>query len=148
MQFKLLAKQMSGAAYTVYIVHPVIIVPLILIVMMSWVVFWIDPRDFGPQMGMATASVFTLIAFLLGHAHMDFINQGRSLGHFESRHTPLIGWVGLPYLGIEDQGMGVLHHPVGMGGDTVPAAASPMHAKPKQGAVGHRLLRKGDLPEI
>ncbi len=40
--------------------------PLGLIVMMAWLVFWINPVHFGPQMGLTTASVFTLIAFLIG----------------------------------------------------------------------------------
>lgn len=40
-----------------------IIVPLSLIVFMAWAVFWIDPEDVGPQLGVATASVLTLIAF-------------------------------------------------------------------------------------
>ena len=45
-----------------------IILPLTIIVFMSWLVFWIDPAQFGPQMGLAATSVLTLIAyrFLLG----------------------------------------------------------------------------------
>jgi hypothetical protein len=40
-----------------------VIVPLILIVMMSWSVFWIDPSQGGPQIGVATTTMLTLIAF-------------------------------------------------------------------------------------
>jgi hypothetical protein len=40
-----------------------IITPLCLIVLMAWAVFWIDPSALGPQVGLSTATVFTLIAF-------------------------------------------------------------------------------------
>jgi len=40
-----------------------IIMPLCLIVLMAWAVFWIDPSAIGPQVGLSTATVFTLIAF-------------------------------------------------------------------------------------
>jgi len=40
-----------------------VIIPLILIVMMSWTVFWIDPAEAGTQIGVATTSMLTLIAF-------------------------------------------------------------------------------------
>ena len=40
-----------------------VVLPLCLIVFMAWVVFWIDPSDIGPQFGVATASVLTMIAF-------------------------------------------------------------------------------------
>jgi hypothetical protein len=42
-----------------------VFVPLILIVFMAWTVFWIDPKHFGPQVGVSTAAALTLIAFLL-----------------------------------------------------------------------------------
>ncbi len=41
------------------------ILPLSLIVMMAWAVFWIDPDFLPAQIGLSTASVFTLIAFRL-----------------------------------------------------------------------------------
>jgi hypothetical protein len=41
----------------------VIIVPLMLIVAMSWVVFWIDPKESGTQVGVAMTSMLTLIAY-------------------------------------------------------------------------------------
>ncbi|MFV2073735.1 MAG: hypothetical protein ACC742_13935, partial [Thermoanaerobaculales bacterium] len=39
-----------------------------IIVFMSWVVFWIDPRHVGPRISVAVTSMLTLIAyrFLLG----------------------------------------------------------------------------------
>jgi hypothetical protein len=37
--------------------------PLLLIALMAWTVFWIDPANFPPQVSVATASVFSLIAF-------------------------------------------------------------------------------------
>ncbi len=40
-----------------------IILPLMLIVAMSWVVFWIDPKDSGTQIGVAMTSMLTLIAY-------------------------------------------------------------------------------------
>lgn len=40
-----------------------VILPLGFIVMMAWSVFWINPSQIGPQIGLATAAVFTLIAY-------------------------------------------------------------------------------------
>jgi hypothetical protein len=40
-----------------------VIVPLILIVAMSWVVFWIDPKESGSQIGVAVTTMLTLIAY-------------------------------------------------------------------------------------
>ncbi|MEQ1892164.1 MAG: hypothetical protein ABL998_06450 [Planctomycetota bacterium] len=40
-----------------------VILPLALIVFMSWIVFWIDPREIGSQIGVATTSMLTLIAY-------------------------------------------------------------------------------------
>ena len=40
-----------------------VIAPLILIIMMSWIVFWIDPQEAGTQIGVATTSMLTLIAY-------------------------------------------------------------------------------------
>ena len=40
-----------------------VIVPLLLIVAMSWVVFWIDPRESGTQVSVAVTSILTLIAY-------------------------------------------------------------------------------------
>ncbi|MHA1530131.1 MAG: hypothetical protein ACTSVG_14015 [Alphaproteobacteria bacterium] len=40
-----------------------VIVPLLMIVAMSWVVFWIDPRESGTQVSVAITSILTLIAY-------------------------------------------------------------------------------------
>lgn len=40
-----------------------VIIPLLLIVMMSWTVFWIDPTAGGPQISVAVTSMLTLIAY-------------------------------------------------------------------------------------
>jgi hypothetical protein len=40
-----------------------IIIPLLLIIFMAWSVFWIDPSLIATQIGIATASVFSLILF-------------------------------------------------------------------------------------
>jgi hypothetical protein len=40
-----------------------VIVPLIFIVMMSWVVFWTDPKESGTDIGVAVTSMLTLIAY-------------------------------------------------------------------------------------
>ena len=39
--------------------------PLVIIVLMSWAVFWVDPKHVGPQLGMSATSILTLVAFLL-----------------------------------------------------------------------------------
>jgi hypothetical protein len=41
-----------------------IIGPLTFIVLMSWAIFWIDPSNFGVQIGLASTSILTLVAFL------------------------------------------------------------------------------------
>jgi len=45
-----------------------VIVPMVFIVAMSWGAFWIDPEHAGAQIGVATSSMLTLIAyrFMLG----------------------------------------------------------------------------------
>jgi hypothetical protein len=40
-----------------------VIFPLILIVAMSWVVFWIDPKESGTQISVAITTMLTLIAY-------------------------------------------------------------------------------------
>lgn len=57
LSFQIKARRKSG-----YFVLNVIF-PLILIVMMSWVVFWIDPTESGTQIGVAMTSMLTLIAY-------------------------------------------------------------------------------------
>ena len=43
-----------------------VFIPLGFIVFMAWTVFWIDPAEFGTQIGISTSSVITLVAFQLG----------------------------------------------------------------------------------
>jgi len=40
-----------------------IIAPLVMIVFMSWAVFWIPPSQLGPQIGLSVTSMLTLIAY-------------------------------------------------------------------------------------
>ncbi len=40
-----------------------VIVPMALIVAMSWVVFWVDPKESGTQISVAITTMLTLIAF-------------------------------------------------------------------------------------
>ncbi|MHC5061295.1 MAG: hypothetical protein ACYTFK_09460 [Planctomycetota bacterium] len=59
--------QFIAKRYSIYYIWQVII-PLVLIVMMSWGAFYIDPTNAGAQIGVATSSMLTLIAyrFMLG----------------------------------------------------------------------------------
>ena len=52
----------SAKRITLFYVWKVIL-PLCMIVAMSWTVFWINPAQFGPQIGMSATSMLTLIAF-------------------------------------------------------------------------------------
>jgi hypothetical protein len=47
-----------------------IILPLCLIVFMSWCVFWINPGQYGPKVGLSATSMLTLIAFIFGTTNM------------------------------------------------------------------------------
>ena len=40
-----------------------VVIPLTLIVLMAFAVFWIDPAELGPQVTISTASVITVVAF-------------------------------------------------------------------------------------
>jgi len=44
--------------------------PIALIVVMSWSVFWIDPEQFGTQIGLSATSVLTMIAFIFATTNM------------------------------------------------------------------------------
>lgn len=41
-----------------------VIIPIALIVVMSWSVFWVDSRQFGTQLGLSATSVLTMVAFI------------------------------------------------------------------------------------
>ena len=47
-----------------------VILPLCLIVAMSWCVFWISPELYGPQIGLSATSMLTLIAFIFATTNM------------------------------------------------------------------------------
>jgi hypothetical protein len=62
-------KQFAAAVYAIplkrgsgYFIWKVVL-PLCLIVAMSWAVFWIDPRELGSQLGLSASAVLTLVAF-------------------------------------------------------------------------------------
>ncbi len=67
--YKIVDRELPSAVYEIAVTRYFafylwkVIVPLALIVFMSWTVFWIDPSAFGPQIGAATASMLTLIAY-------------------------------------------------------------------------------------
>ena len=77
--------EFTAKRYSLYYVWQVIM-PLIFIVMMSWGSFWIDPEHAGAQIGVATSSMLTLIAyrFMLGElipplpymTRMDYFTLG------------------------------------------------------------------------
>ena len=60
---------LSGFHMVVYVDRGVmyyavkIIAPLLLIVAMSWLVFWIDPKESGSQISVAITAMLTLIAY-------------------------------------------------------------------------------------
>jgi hypothetical protein len=58
----MLSVSLTATRKTGYYVIKVIL-PFILIVMMSWIVFWIDPEQTGTQIGMAATAMLTLIAY-------------------------------------------------------------------------------------
>ena len=68
-----------------------VIMPLVLIVMMSWSVFWIDPAHFGPQVAMSSASMLTLIAFQITMSNMlPPLNYFTDLDRFAAASTLLV----------------------------------------------------------
>lgn len=56
--------RLRAGRQTIYFVLTMVI-PLLLIALMAWSVFWIDPTFLPSQIGVSTASVFSLIAFRL-----------------------------------------------------------------------------------
>lgn len=55
--FKITAKRESGFYLLIFVI------PLILIIMMSWIVFWLPPNLSSSQISVATTSMLTLIAY-------------------------------------------------------------------------------------
>ena len=77
--------EIEAKRITAYYVWKVIL-PLSLIVAMSWAVFWINPGQFGPQIGLSATSMLTLIAFLFATTNML-----PALGYFTILDL-FIGW--------------------------------------------------------
>lgn len=61
--------QISAKRYTSYYIYKIMI-PIALIVVMSWSVFWINPKEFGTQIGLSATSVLTMIAFIFATTNM------------------------------------------------------------------------------
>jgi len=82
--------EFTAKRYATYYVWQVI-VPLLLIVMMSWGAFYIDPSNAGAQIGVATSSMLTLIAyrFMLGQMipHLPYMTR---LDYFTLGSTILV----------------------------------------------------------
>ncbi|VTR68605.1 hypothetical protein DESC_710101 [Desulfosarcina cetonica] len=73
---------------------------------------------------------------LLGHAHMNLVDQRGAIWPHERRRPPAVGRGRGPYLGIEDQRLRVLHHPAGIGRNTVAGASRPVNPQAEKIAVG------------
>lgn len=72
-----------------------IIMPMVLIVAMSWSVFWIDPAHFGAQVSMSSASMLTLIAF-----HFAMTNILPPLSYFTDLDRFIAGATALVFLAL------------------------------------------------
>jgi len=70
-----------------------VLLPMTLIVMMSWGVFWISPERFGPQVGLSATAMLTLIAFQFFVASVL-----PKLGYFTLLDKLLIGATTLVFL--------------------------------------------------
>jgi hypothetical protein len=68
-----------------------VLMPLMLIVAMSWGVFWINPAKFGPQIGMSATSMLTLIAFQFAMANiLPHLSYFTLLDRFITAATALV----------------------------------------------------------
>jgi hypothetical protein len=56
-EFQFTAKRRAGF----YLLK--VVLPILLIVAMSWTVFWIDPRQVGPNVSVATTTILALVAY-------------------------------------------------------------------------------------
>jgi len=72
-----------------------IILPVSLIVVMSWSVFWIDSRQFGTQLGLSATSVLTMIAFIFATTNML-----PRLGYFTRLDTFIAGATVMVFLAL------------------------------------------------
>jgi len=59
----------SAERYVGYYIWKIML-PIALIVVMSWCVFWIDPAQFGTQIGLSATSVLTMVAFIFATTNM------------------------------------------------------------------------------
>jgi hypothetical protein len=74
--------QLEAKRYVGFYIWKVIF-PLSMIVLMSFSVFWLHPVHLGPQIGLSTASVFTLIAFQLSAgSHLPRISYITRMDYF------------------------------------------------------------------
>ncbi len=84
------AFEFTAKRFVLYYVWQVV-APLVLIVMMSWGTFYIDPSNAGAQIGVATSSMLTLIAyrFMLGNLipHLPYMTR---LDYFTLGSTILV----------------------------------------------------------
>jgi gamma-aminobutyric acid receptor subunit rho len=72
-----------------------VILPITLIVAMSWCVFWIDPSHFGTQIGLSATSMLTLIAFIF--ATTNIIPR---LGYFTTLDRFIMGSTVIVFLAL------------------------------------------------
>ena len=72
-----------------------VILPLCLIVAMSWCVFWINPAQFGPQISLSATSMLTLIAFIFATTNMV-----PKLGYFTILDNFIVGSTILVFLAL------------------------------------------------
>lgn len=63
-ELPLFVVEFSAERNSMYYVYKTI-VPLVLVVCMSWAVFWIRPKHIPPRLGLAATGMLTLIAFQL-----------------------------------------------------------------------------------
>ena len=42
-----------------------VLIPLCIVIFLSWAVFWIDPTQISPQIGVSATSILTVVAFLI-----------------------------------------------------------------------------------
>lgn len=47
-----------------------LVLPLFLVILMAWAVFWLDPVQIAPQVTLATGSIFSLMSLLIGQTQM------------------------------------------------------------------------------
>jgi len=68
-----------------------VVIPIALIVMMSWSIFWIDPTDLRTQLAVSTGAVLTMVAFQLSLGDLlPRISYLTKLDHFVLSSTVII----------------------------------------------------------